>query len=306
MRRVRAPDTEIRCDLAVASRSLPMRTGARGLRGVLIRRMIGERYRRGRAPAFRPFRSHSLAPVLNHHGRDERLLVRASKSSRYSYSEGRASRPRHAATRCDRRAAVMERIVWGRHSCLPAQPSADRNVRATLDTHRHLSIPVATRRSRGRGRGRGRSVSVWGRHSCLPAQPSADRNVRATLPASSLASLDGGRATSPVVVTVVECRRVIERFMERAQAPGARGLRGMITARWRTPPPWTAVSTLRLSRSPGTVYTISYGSTGRFGSAGRWRDKAWRQGVGTRCRRGALTPNPHLIPLLIGTLTLPA
>ena len=92
--------------MAVASRSLEMRYGARGLRGVLMRRMIGERYRRGRrAPAFRPFRSHSLAPVLNHHGRDERLLVRASKSSRYSYSEGRASRPRHAATRCDRRAA---------------------------------------------------------------------------------------------------------------------------------------------------------------------------------------------------------
>ena len=146
MRRVRAPDTEIRCDLAVASRSLPMRTGARGLRGVLIRRMIGERYRRGRrAPAFRPFRSHSLAPVLNHHGRDERLLVRASESSRYSYSEGRASRPRHAATRCDRRAAVMERIVWGRHSRLPrspAQTGMSAPLSTPVDSNRYLSPPV--------------------------------------------------------------------------------------------------------------------------------------------------------------------
>ena len=174
MRRVRAPDTEIRCDLAVASRSLPMRTGARGLRGVLIRRMIGERYRRGRrAPAFRPFRSHSLAPVLNHHGRDERLLVRASKSSRYSYSEGRASRPRHAATRCDRRAAVMERIVWGRHSRLPRSPAQT-----------GMSAPPCRLRR-------------------YPASMVVDGGRRGSM------GVDGGRTTTPVVVG---CRRLSSSF----------------------------------------------------------------------------------------------
>ena len=109
--------------------------------------MGGERYRRGsyfakatqdrrRAPAFRLFRSHSLAPVPNHPARRHGIRSRYSepkgrasrngrifnrrlrrfaqirkgyharlKSIRYSEPQGRASRPRHAATRCDRRAA---------------------------------------------------------------------------------------------------------------------------------------------------------------------------------------------------------
>ena len=77
-------------------------------------------------------------------GRDERLLVRAGESSRYSESKGRASRPRHAAVRCDRRAAVMERVVWGRHFCLRRR--AQTGMSAPLSTHietcRHLSPRV--------------------------------------------------------------------------------------------------------------------------------------------------------------------
>ena len=38
----------------------------------------------------------------------------------------------------------------------------------------------------------------------------------------------------------------------------------------------------------------------------RVADKAWRQGVGTKCKRGAHTLNPLLNPLLIGTLHPPA
>jgi hypothetical protein len=115
--------------------------------------MGGERYRRGsyfakatqdrrRAPAFRLFRSHSLAPVPNHPARRHGIRSRYSepkgrasrngrifnrrlrrfaqirkgyharlKSIRYSEPQGRASRPRHAATRCDRRAAHTQGTV---------------------------------------------------------------------------------------------------------------------------------------------------------------------------------------------------
>ncbi len=151
------------------------------------------------------------------------------------------------------------------------------------------------------------SSKVWGRHSSPRSRAQTGMSAP-PWPVSSLASLDGGRWGSTGSAGV-DRGRVPERFMERAQASGARGLRGMITAGRRTPPPGTAGSTLRLSRSPGTVYTISHGSTGstgRFGSAGRWRDKAWRQGVETRCKCEAPTPNPLLNSLLSGTLTPPA
>ena len=54
-----------------------MNLGARGLRGVLMRRMDGERHRRGRrAPAFRLFRSHYCDRTVSRRGkRPHRLTV---------------------------------------------------------------------------------------------------------------------------------------------------------------------------------------------------------------------------------------
>ena len=54
-----------------------MHLGARGLRGVLMRRMDGERHRRGRrAPAFRLFRSHYCDRTVSRSGkRPHRLTV---------------------------------------------------------------------------------------------------------------------------------------------------------------------------------------------------------------------------------------
>ena len=60
----------VRFSLGLAFSSLQMRFGARGLRGVLMRRMDRERHRRGRrAPAFRLFRSHYCDRTVSRSGK---------------------------------------------------------------------------------------------------------------------------------------------------------------------------------------------------------------------------------------------
>ena len=72
----------------------------------------------------------------------------------------------------------------------------------------------------------------------------------------------------------------------------------------RRPYPYVRI---RSEREPELSFALSLSTKSRDKVWGRSvADKAWRQGVGTKCKRGAHTLNPLLNPLLIGTLHPPA
>ena len=205
-------------------------------------------------------------------GRDERLLVRASESSRYSESEGRASRCDGA---CSVGQAFLPALVAPRRQECPRHS-------------RHPSTLVATCRypsiSRTRTRTRTKCVSVG--QAFLPARADVRRQECPRHLAGFVASQPRRGSAG------VDRGLVPERFMERAQAPGARGLRGMITAGWRTVPPGTACSTFRPPVRPAlSVPSATVVPVVPAGSA--------VPGAGeTRCRRQGVSAKHPLNPTL--------